>query len=263
MAPIAAWRFLGEDRRLDMQSPEFFPAESGTIFRAQDTQDAVLRGVWACTDLADAMRHGHGLLACRVRLDGIFRRRRHTITDASELTVEWVGDATRVVNQFTYDTVEDYLLQIREIGREPDARLWAVMEGQRAWLEGRGTESQLEAAVDRARQAHHEIHRRYGELLHEVHPIINAEWHARRGDSPLMSTKEYAHLKARVDEANEAVSGAVSDIVIAMMAVWGMHITTSRAMYMFLMWHQPERQVIRRLEERLLATFDENLSAGL
>lgn len=263
MTPILAWRFLDHERRLGLRSPELPPADVGSIFHAEDTQAAILRGVWGCTNFGDALRHGHGLVACRVRLDGVIWRRRNTIMDATELAVEWAHDATSLVNQLAHDVAEEYLLEMRGIGREPDPRLWDAVECQKAWLEGTGTEAQLQEAVDQARQAHQQIHRNSGKIAQELYPIIRAEWHARREDGQPMSSKEYALLQARADEASDLLSWATSDVIIAAIIAWGMYITTSKEMYFSLMAHQPERRVLRRLEERLLALNDKKSSANV
>lgn len=254
MGPITAWRFLDQERRLSPQSPESPPAGLGRVFHAEDAQAAVLRGVWGCTDLADALRHGHGLVACHIRLDGVIRQRRHTITDARELTIEWMQDATRVVNQFTCDAVMTYLLQMREVGRETDPRLWAAVESQQAWLDGTVSDAQRVQAEGLAREAWQEIH--VQQWTNWSQPLVNAEWHARQGNGPPLSSNEYALLKAQVDEMNESMRWAVSHAIIAMMAAH-MYIATAMAMHMFLMWHQPEQQVVKQLEERLLAIFGE------
>lgn len=141
--PIRAWHFLRDDRRL--QFPPHTLVKPGQTLRVEPPLDMCRRGLHASRGPLDALYYAPDPIVCRVRLSGEILDGGDKLC-ASERTVLWMADATKVLHEFACWCAEQALLRERAAGREPDPRCWAAVKAKRTWLRGEIDDATLEAA---------------------------------------------------------------------------------------------------------------------
>jgi hypothetical protein len=108
-----------------------------------------VEGYHASVKLMDALRYATGSTLSRVRMGGEAVEGDDKLC-ASERTVLWTVDATRVLRLFACECAERALQRERAAGREPDKRSWASIEVSRRYADGKATEKELDAAWNAA-----------------------------------------------------------------------------------------------------------------
>ena len=108
------------------------------------------RGLHASVRAIDALEYAPGSLVCRVRLSGEIVAHGGDKHAASERTVLWMADATRILHEFSVWVARSALLRERQLGREPDKRSWEALRVKALWIRGEATDAQLAAARDAA-----------------------------------------------------------------------------------------------------------------
>lgn len=142
-----AWHFLKEDRRLQF-SPHILVEPRQTIC-VEPPIELCRRGLHASRRAIDALSYAPGPIVCRVRLDGEIIEGIDKAV-ATKRTCLWMADATNVLHEFACWCAEQAMLKEREVGHEPDPRLWAAIEAKRRWLRGEITDEELAVVRDAA-----------------------------------------------------------------------------------------------------------------
>ena len=145
---LLAWHFLPDDGRLRYphhgKRLKVKPGMKLTIGRGKRPVMWVL-GLHASIRAIDALYYADGAQICRVKLGGEIVRERDKCC-ASSREVLWMADATRTLHEFACWCEERALTSERNAGREPDPRSWRAIAVKRAWLDGRATDAELDAA---------------------------------------------------------------------------------------------------------------------
>lgn len=111
------------------------------------------RGFHASRRAIDALRYSRGAWVSRVSLSGIIVPHGGDKECAQGRTHHVFADATKTLHEFACWCAERALRAERKAGREPDPRSWAAIKTKRAWLKGKASDSELDAARDAARDA--------------------------------------------------------------------------------------------------------------
>jgi hypothetical protein len=141
-----AWHFLPADG-MTRYAPRV-PVIVGETLRVVLPIVLCQRGLHASLCALDALNYAPGPIVCRVRMSGDIKRAADKLV-ASERTVLWMYDATRVLHEFACCVAEAALL----LAEVTDERSWRAIEAKRAWLRGEIGDTQLAAAMDAAREA--------------------------------------------------------------------------------------------------------------
>ena len=140
---VEAWHWIAQDR-MTRYAPRV-PIVVGETLRVEPPLALCERGLHASLRALDALQYAPGTIVCRVRMSGDIVRGNDKLV-ATERTVLWMYDATRVLHEFACCVAEAALL-LAEVG---DARCWQAIEAKRAWLRGEIDDMQLAAAWDAA-----------------------------------------------------------------------------------------------------------------
>jgi len=157
MATIDAWHFLPHDQRLRKPLPDGSRplVTPGWTYRTENTIEMFWRGLDANERPIDALRHGSGPVACRVRLSGAIHETTtlHRLC-ATHFTVLWIADVLDLLDRFGILVAERTLLRERRAGREPDSTLWKQLAHRRALIDDRNAKHQLDPSEEqRLREA--------------------------------------------------------------------------------------------------------------
>ena len=136
---MLAWHFLSEDKRLGNGDGRV--VEVGVPLECKGDPVLCDNGMHGSVRLIDALRYAGGPIVCRVKIEGdviegddkLCGRRR---------TVLWMLDATRILHEFACQCAEGALALVEQ----PDARSVAGIKAKRAWLDGKITDEELDAA---------------------------------------------------------------------------------------------------------------------
>jgi len=140
---ILAWHFLAEDRRLRFGEREV--VEVGKTYTAEGPLVMCANGMHGSRRVLDALHFAPGPIVCRVALMG------KRIDDADKSVarsrhVLWMLDATDLLHECACLCAEDALRLIPK----PDPRSIEAIRVKRAWVAGKATDVQLDAARDAA-----------------------------------------------------------------------------------------------------------------
>ena len=143
------WHFLRKDYRL--QFPPYTLVAPG--MRLDLPIESRRRSLRASKKALDALLYASGPIACRVRLSGKMIEDINIViaaecTYATECTYLQMVDATNVLHEFACWCAENALTQERASGREPDPLCWKAIEAKRAWLQGKMSNEDLDAAKE-------------------------------------------------------------------------------------------------------------------
>ena len=134
-----AWHWIAPDR-MTRYAPRV-PIVVGETLRVEPPLALCERGLHGSIRAIDALQYAPGTIVCRVRMSGDIVRGDDKLV-ATERTVLWMYDATRVLHEFACCVAEAALL-LADVG---DARYWQAIEAKRAWLRGEVDDVQLAAA---------------------------------------------------------------------------------------------------------------------
>ena len=143
---VEAWHWIAPDR-MTRYAPRV-PIVVGETLRVEPPLALCERGLHASLRAIDALQYAPGTIVCRVRMSGDIVRGDDKLV-ATERTVLWMYDATRVLHEFGCCVAEAALL----LADVNDARSWRAVEAKRAWLRGEIDDMQLAAARAAARAA--------------------------------------------------------------------------------------------------------------
>jgi hypothetical protein len=128
------------------------PLVAGKTYRVTPPPRLCWHGLHASVRVIDALDYAPGAVVSRVRLSGLIRRDTDKAC-ATERTVLWCADATRILHEFALAVATDALL-LSEVQRRPvDPRSWAALAVKQRWLDGSATSAELDAARDAALDA--------------------------------------------------------------------------------------------------------------
>ena len=141
---MLAWHLLSEDKRLGYGDGRL--VEVGQTLECEGKPELCSNGMHGSARLIDALHYASGPIVCRVEIEG------DVIEDEDKLcgrrrTVLWMLDATRILHEFACRCAEDALALVEQ----PDERSVAAIEAKRAWLDGKITDEELDAASAAAR----------------------------------------------------------------------------------------------------------------
>jgi len=138
------WHFLPKDCRL--QYSDGRRVQKGKTNRVKGTPVLCVHGLHASARAVDALQYCKGPMVARVRLSGdiVVGNDKAVATARTELTKR--VDATKVLHEFACWCAERVLRRERKAGREPDDRSWNAIKTKRAWLDGKATDDELNAA---------------------------------------------------------------------------------------------------------------------
>jgi hypothetical protein len=100
-------------------------------------------GLHASIRALDALTYAPGAIACRVTMGSTIIHDDDKLV-ASERTVLWYADATKVLHTFACDEAERALAAVAN----PDPRSLAAIAVKRRWIDGKATNAELAAARD-------------------------------------------------------------------------------------------------------------------
>ena len=138
------WHFLPDSGFLnhDMSDVKAVP---GLSIELDGDLEINKRGLHACLKPLDALKYAPGALVSQVTLGGTIIKG-DGLCVASERTIVWMADATRVLHEFAIWCAEQALALIDE----PDARSVEALKVKRQWLDGKATDDELTVARDAA-----------------------------------------------------------------------------------------------------------------
>lgn len=146
---LQAWHFISSE---GMTGKDGIKVEPGQTMRVEGKLDVGQNSLHAARRALDALYIGSGPVVCRVEISGEFLEDRERLC-ARERKCLWMADATKALFEFACRCAERALAAERNEGRDPDPRVWAVLDARRAWLKSEATEADLAQAVEGARTA--------------------------------------------------------------------------------------------------------------
>jgi hypothetical protein len=136
--PILAWWFCAADK---LPHGDGRPVVVGETHDVEGEIVPCERGLHASARLIDALKYAEGPILYRVRLSGTVKSESDKLA-ASRRTYLWRIDATRVLHLFACDVAEEALAR----AGNPDPRSVEAIRVKRAWVDGKATDAQLDAA---------------------------------------------------------------------------------------------------------------------
>jgi hypothetical protein len=147
---MKAWHFLAEDKKLSHGDGRVVEVGKTLTCDPEKVKICVF-GFHGALRAIDALYYAPGPVVCWVELGG------RTISEndktvASERTVLWMADATKVLHEFACQCAED-VLPIWEDEYPDDPRPRQSIKVKRKWMRGEATDDQLARAAGAARSA--------------------------------------------------------------------------------------------------------------
>ena len=172
---VEAWHWIAPDR-MTRYAPRV-PIVVGETLRVEPPIALCERGLHASLRALDALQYAPGTIVCRVRMSGDIVRGDDKLV-ATERTVLWMYDATRVLHEFACWCATQALDREESAGRKVDPRSHAAIACKLAWLDGKATVNELDAAwavewavewAVKSDAQYTELERRLTELLEAHH----------------------------------------------------------------------------------------------
>ena len=141
---VLAWHFLPDDGLTSYKPRQ--KVEVGKPLTFDGKPLLCRQGYHASRRAIDALQYAPGALVCRVRLSGTIVEGDDKLV-ATERTVLWMADATRVLHLFACDEAERALNErLAKYGEKPDPRSLAAIATKRKWVDGKATDKELGVA---------------------------------------------------------------------------------------------------------------------
>jgi hypothetical protein len=153
---VLAWWFCcpEPDGRILLPHGDGREANTGETLTIEPPVVLCERGLHASERAIDALGYAPGDTLCRVRLSGqIVAPAGENKMVASERTVLWRADASKLMHVFACWCAAEALRREEAAGREVDVRSWNAIETKIAWLDGKASDADLAAAWAAARDA--------------------------------------------------------------------------------------------------------------
>jgi len=150
---VEAFHFLGDDRCL-RYTPHTL-VETGLRLEVEPPLELCSHGLHGSVRALNALYYAPGAMVCRTRHSGVVLQPAGEDKLCSSVREVIAGpvDATRVLHEFAVWVATQALEGERAAGREPDPLCWKALEVKLLWLDGKATDSELDAARDAARDA--------------------------------------------------------------------------------------------------------------
>ena len=136
---MLAWHFLPEDKRLGYGDGRL--VEVGQTLECEGEPALCSNGMHGSVRLIDALKYASGPIVCRVEIEGDVIESEDKLCGRRR-TVLWMLDATQILHEFACQCAEDAMTLVER----PDERSVAAIEAKRAWLDGKITDEELDAA---------------------------------------------------------------------------------------------------------------------
>ena len=142
---MKAWHFCRNDRKLAYNDGRVIrTGRTYKVYRPQDIEMCEY-GLHGSLKIIDALKYASGDILCRVELAGYTKKDDDKIV-ASERTVLWQMDCSRILHEFACKCAERGLKR----AKVKDERCWNALKVKRQWIQGKATNSMLDAAWDAA-----------------------------------------------------------------------------------------------------------------
>jgi hypothetical protein len=138
---MKAWHFLADNGK----TRDGIQVEVGQTLRVDPPLEMCRHGLHASLRALDALDYAPGAIVCRVELSGEIQQEPNKLV-ASERTVLWMEDATRVLHKFACVCAEQALRTVQASGYTVDPRSQQAIAVKRLWLDGRASDAKLSAA---------------------------------------------------------------------------------------------------------------------
>ena len=139
------WHFLREDKKLQFEDQR--KVRKNIWMKAKNCTEPVLcqAGMHASPSVLEALQYAPGPILCRVELRG------KVVADTDKMCglerrIIGMVDFTPYLHEFACSCAEDAL----KIAKVDDPRCWNAIKTKRAWLAGKATDAELDAARDAA-----------------------------------------------------------------------------------------------------------------
>ncbi len=143
---MKAWHFLNKNRKLGNGDGRL--VRKGSIFTVDPPIELCRSGLHASIRLIDALQYAPGPIICRVEMRGDIIHGSDKLV-ATERKCLWWINAERMLHEFACWCAKGAL----EKARVTDRRCWIAIETKLAWLKGKATNQELDAAWSAAQSA--------------------------------------------------------------------------------------------------------------
>lgn len=202
--PVLAWYFGREDGithfRRDVR------ITPGLVITCRTSPMLCKHGPHASIRPIDALEWGWGPMISRVRMHGPIIIHGDDKLVATSREHLWIADATVMLHAFALWCATQALDAEREAGRDPDQRLWSVLEVKQRWLTGDADGWELTSARSDAASVIQVLERKLREMpsLHQSLLVIAASqslaaaksafFASYLSEAPSMPVRGTAHL---------------------------------------------------------------------
>lgn len=150
---VLAWHFVNNEGTLAHDLDHITVVPGLFVACDPDAIELCAQGFHASLKALDALSYAPGNIVCRVRMGGRIEYAEDKLV-ASERTVLWTADATRVLQTFAIECAEEALYEVETRGYTADPRSWAALETAKHYLAGGSTtKKQMRDAADAAARA--------------------------------------------------------------------------------------------------------------